>query len=142
MAHMPSDITAKVLIDLGLANNPGGSWPVYVGDQVDFPDTSINVLDRTGYSDGRVMNDGELQAHLGVQIIIRSATFPIGGAKMLALREALAESVYLRNVTLDGTNYLIQCFSRISQGIHLGKEEPESRRDIFTFDATLVITAL
>lgn len=140
LLHSPGDITRWLLIGLGLGADPEEStvWPIFATSEPDAPDNCLTLYDTTGSDDGSSMIDGELYTHHGVQVRIRAATHSGGGyAKASAIRHALAELVHDETVHVGATTYLVQCYARIGEVLTLGKDAPNSKRSLFTLNATV-----
>jgi hypothetical protein len=146
LQHSPADVTARVLVALGLVADPetdppGSPWPVFVADEPDRPDNCVTVYDTTSTNDGRSMRDGENWQHRGIHVRVRAIDHPTGSAKAEAISVALAEDVYRETVVIGAATYSVHCFAAVGDPISLGKEVPESRRFLFTINATLAIDA-
>ena len=143
LTHPPSQIIARLIIDLALGTLPtttATTWPVYVSNEPTNPDNAITVYDTMPVNDGRVMQ-GELQYHYGFQVRARSTTYLIGWLKLNNIQESLSE-VDHEVITISGVQYLIHCVSGFSGVIALGTEAPESKRELFTLNALVTITRL
>ncbi len=132
MNHSPADVTAQLLIELGLATDPtaGGAWPVFVNGEPDAPDDCLTVYDEGGQDDGGLMA-GELQAHYGVQVRCRTRSQALGWIKLEAIRDALGRLDANQTVAMvEGTptSYLVRCYAGIGQALVLGRDGSSSRR--------------
>jgi hypothetical protein len=148
LQHSPADVTAQLLRNLGLGvlgsydssgNYNGAAWPVQSFGEPEQPDEVITVYDTAGVEEGRTMTDGQIQEHRGVQVRVRSKTFPGGWLKADSIRQALAQTVKLTQVTLEGVNYLVGCFGKIGTIMVLGKDSPDTKRSLFTVNATVAL---
>ena len=147
LSHSQADIVAQLLIDLGFGTDPtlDGIWPIYVTEEPNSPDNVITVYDTVGTSDGRTQFDGEMQEHHGILIRVRSTTYPIGRTKARAIAVGLDETVLrdtvgVASVLGTGTaQYFVDSVSRKGDVISLGKESPNSKRTIFTINATVTL---
>lgn len=119
-----------------------GVWPCYVGVEPDSPDECITLDDTTGQGDGRDMNGGELNAHMGLQFRFRSLTAKSGWTKAQAVRAWLSEQVFAMTVTIDSSTYRVHCFSKIGQVLKLGTDGPNSKRWLHTLNAMISIRQL
>lgn len=144
MNHSQADIVRRVLISLGLGTDPTVSlaWPVYAGVEPPTPDNCLTVYNTAGRSDGRSMVDGEAFRHLGVQVRVRAITHTTGFAKADAVQDGLERSAYGEVETLDGSRYLVHCFSAVGAVLDLGKEFPVGKRSLFTVNALVSIKML
>lgn len=143
--YSPADIVRRLLISLGAGVSPsnGALWPVYATSEPGTPDNVVTVYDTAGLDDGRAMVDGELFRHLGFQVRVRSIDHRSGWDKASEIQNLLARSTYDEVVAMpDDTRYLIHCVSRIGDVIALGKEVPNSKRSLFTVNATVTLTLI
>ena len=140
VTHSPNDILRRLLINAGQGTLPsvGGSWPIGV-ERPNSPDSCITLTETTGKRDGRVMTSGEVIEHPGIQIEVRSATFSVGFLKAKQLATYCDESIYNSGVTFEGKSYNIVNVSRVGVVMAIGRETPESKRELFTFNATVTI---
>lgn len=149
LLHSPADVVRHAMISLGVGSDPTdtdpdtgkpvGAWPVYAAGEPPGPDSVLTVYDTTARSDGYSMTDGEDFLHEGVQVRVRAIDHPTGYAKAKAIKRTLDEEVYDYTVAIGAYRYLIHCFSGTNL-IRLGKEAGQSKRDIFTVNAVLVVT--
>lgn len=146
LEHAPSQIVGRLLAEMGLGATPQSNttvtWPIYINNEPPSPDNTITIYDTPGSDDGRVMA-GELQQHYGFQVRVRSAVHNTGWSKISNIRKEMAENAmaYQHVVTIESpsTRYLVHAITGIGQVIPLGKETPESKRDIFTLNASVVV---
>lgn len=136
LTHSGEDITRRLLIGGSLGTDPSDqdSWPIFAVSEPTKPDNCITVYATTNTLDGRVMNNGEIQEHLGIQIRIRSTDYVTGRAKAKAIADYLDETVLRTAVTIDSSEYEVQCFNRRSAILHIGTELPTSKREVFTIN--------
>ena len=136
MQHSPSDVIAKLLVDLSVGTDPdnGSAWPVYVAKEPTNPDNAITIYDTSGIPFGRGM-DGEIWEDFSFQVRVRSTTHVIGWRKAWAVREAL-RGVYQASVSLSST-YLVHAITRIGSVVIAGKEG--AQRSLFTVNAFATI---
>jgi hypothetical protein len=155
--NSPADVLSYLLIALGQATDPtvttpadlpAPTWPAFVTKEPDQPDSCITVKDTVGRSHGRSMIDGEVWYHHGFQVRVRSGDHPTGWAKLNAMRAFLAKTVYANQLTLPGSaqpsghTYLIHCINNIGPVIPLGYDNPQSKRELFTLNAMIVLKQL
>lgn len=136
LEHSPADITAQLLVDLGLGTDPNdnGDWPVYVNSEPSTPDNCLTVYDTTDRDDGRAMVSGERQVFFGYQIRIRARNHKVGWLKAHEIAISLDENVYETSVILEGNTYVVHSCNRISGVLPLGKESPTSKRNLYTLN--------
>lgn len=145
LSHSPSDVLRYLMIDLGLGTLPtdGGAWPVYADDEPDQPDNCITVYWTTDRKDADSMVDGEALKHRGASVRVRSTTSPVGSAKAETIvATLLARSSAYHTVTIEATQYVVSAVSLASGPIHIGKETPNSSREIYTINFLLPIRQL
>lgn len=141
LTHSPAQIVRQLLIDLGLGT-ASGDWPVFYAMEPNAPDNVLTVFDTTGTDDGRSMVTGELFGHDGFQVRVRAKDHATGWLKADAIQTDFAESVSLRQVTVDSSSYLIHAITRIGNVLALGRQTPQSMRSIFTLNATVPLSQL
>ncbi len=152
LRHSPAEVVRQLLVDEGLCTDHGPAleaaapWPAYATNEPDNPDDCVTVFDTQGQDDGRVMSDGQLQQHYGVQVRVRSASHgPVGGwRKAREIRTGLSKEVYRQDVTVtdeDGTasRYMVHALTRIGMVLPIGRDKPSSHRDVYTINMTVVV---
>ena len=141
LVHSPADITRYLLIGLGLGVLPstGGIWPVFVSQEPSLPDNVITTFDMSGLHQGRTQFDGEVQERHGVLVRVRSITHEAGYAKARAIVVALDEDTYDNLINISPNSYRVHAVSRASGPIALGKQMPDTKRDIFTANITVSV---
>lgn len=144
MIHSPADIIRAVLINRGLGSDPDlspvQSWPVYTGGEPNSPDNVITTFGTVGIDHGREMVNGEVLGPYGFQIRVRADSYQQGRDKIETIWEGLSElsgGVYNLTVNLSGDSYLVACIVRFGDILELGKEVPNSKRSLFTFNALI-----
>lgn len=147
LTHSPAQIVRDLLVDLGLGTLPSasGSWPIYVSNIPDSPDSLITITDTVGISDGRTQFDGQAHEHPGIQVAVRDANHQDGWEKINALRVALSETIRNNAVSITdnvgtGTSvYTVYAITKVGGVIVLGKDTPTSKRNLFTLNATVAL---
>lgn len=141
LTHSPADVIQQLLIDLeqGTAVADAGAWPVYASRMPDTPDSCICVRDTGGTKQGRMMVDGEVQEFPGVQVMVRCASPVAGWTKARAVAVAIDEEVDLPSVTIGSSVYLVYNVSRSSGPLALGKDAPNSKRNLFSINALVTL---
>ncbi len=143
LLHSPAEIARQMLVDGGLAQDTQlGDWQIWSTNEHDSPDRSITVYDTTGTEDGRVMVTGELQDHFGLQFRIRTDVHPVGALKAKLLRDFISESIRDKWVTVDDQAYVVHSLNRIGNILYLGADAPNSKRRLFTVNATISLSRL
>lgn len=138
LAHSPADVVRRLLIALGLGNDPPAEpWPVYVGGEPTVPEDVITVYDVLGVNHGREMARGERQEHHGVMLRFRGREYRSTFAKARAVAVALDEDVSLETVAVDSSSYRVHCVNRRGDVLALNKESFETKRSLFTINATV-----
>lgn len=145
LADSAADIVRVLLIDLGQGvrastRGDGTPWPITTGKELPKPDEVITVKDTQGTDDGRIMIDGSLVYHYGLQIRIRSMDERTGYTKAETVRTALA-AVRRRVATVNGSGYKVHAITHIGPVLPIGDEAPQSRRKVFTLNCTAAITS-
>ncbi len=145
----PAEILRQLLIDLSIGSDPtpwatgtGTTWPAFASNEPSSPDDCLTTYDTLGQDDGQSMIDGELWAHLGLQLRIRSTDHPTGWQKANAARVALSQSVHLRAVTISPNSYLVWAVTKIGQILAIGKQSPASKRSLFTLNMQMAVRQL
>lgn len=146
LLHSPADIIRQLLVDLGLGNDSNSNtWPTFVGSEPGSPDNVLTVFNTAGRDQGRHMIDGTRQTFPGVQIRVRSALPAVGYSKAGTIADALDASVYNRTVNVETINgvaaasYTVHALSRTTDVLDIGKDVPNSRRSIYTINATVTL---
>lgn len=146
MTDSEAMILRQYSIDAGLCTAPDSTdstpaaWSAYVGAEPEKPDNCITFYDTEGLDDRRVMVTGNVVGPNGVQIRVRAINYPTGWTKINAIRDQymLASSSfaypYQRAVTVNARNYVIECVVGIGPVLSLGKQLPNSRLNLFTFN--------
>lgn len=142
-AEAPAIIMGQWLTDvlLGSKVETGGLWPVFVSSMPDKPNNCISVEDTNPNLEGRFMRTGQTVRHYGVQIVVRSETYPIGHLKMRAIDEAV-DKILQDLVTTDQGTFRIDNASHFSGIISIGPEPGTTRRELFSLNLLLTISEL
>jgi len=140
IAYSPADIVRNLIVDLGHGTLPAasGSWPIFVDVEPDTPDDVITVFDTAGILQGRTQIGGEIQERYGFQVRIRGALGTATYVKANAILIGLDEC-YQDTVTISSDTYLVHSTSRTSGLLSLGRDGGNSRRIVYTFNATTQI---
>ena len=139
MASSAANVIYQLLLDLGLADESGGAWPVHVSFFPDQPNVALAVYDTAGTEDGRIM-DGPKIEHPGIQVQVRTPIYNDGWQKARDIADAF--DVQLRTTVAAGVDdeYLVQNISRQGNIIPLGIDEKDSqRRHYFTINAVVTL---
>jgi hypothetical protein len=144
LTHSPAKITRQVLIDLGHGfAGPAVEWSAFVGyfpDGAESANSTLALKTSAPILDGRVMSNGEVLEHHGVQILSRSISYEAGRSKMATIAASLDAQLNL-SVTVSATPYTVHNFSRQSGILDIGREENGSRMwAYFTLNLALTIT--
>lgn len=145
LTHSPADILRRLIVEMGLGGDPDvlplPAWPAYVAGEPNVPDACLTLYDTTPVRDGRTLPDGETLSHYGVQIRIRSVDHPAGWAKASTIRKALDEDLDGAVLTIAGKMYVVYCVAA-TQILALGKDQPNSKRNLFTLNLTVALRRL
>lgn len=144
LLHAPAQILGRRLIELNLAVHPEQvpfltDWKVFTQSEPTDPDNVLTIYGTTSRPDARMMIDGSVQRHEGVQVRVRGTTQAISRARADAIQYALERSIYSNVVTIDGVQYLIHCMTNIGEVLHLGFESPTSKRVLHTINCFMVV---
>lgn len=144
--HSAADVIRNLLIDLGHGTAPSdaAAWPVYVSVLPDLPDSVIVVIDQTGELQGKLHPTSEVVEREGVQILVRDADHYNGHNKADDVAKGLdaVSQVGVRVGDVAGTGdatYTVHSVTRRSGPIALGKETPNSKRNLWSIN---VVTPL
>lgn len=144
--HSAADIIRNLLIDLGHGTAPSdaGAWPVYVSVMPNSPDSTIVVIDQTGELQGKLHPISRVVEREGVQILVRDAQHFDGHNKADNIAKGLdaVSQVGVRVGDVAGTGdatYTVHAVTRRSGPIALGKETPNSKRNLWSIN---VVSAL
>lgn len=140
LTHSVNDVIRRLLVNDGQGTLPSaaGSWPIGV-ERPDSPDDCVTVTETTGRRDGRTMTDGEVIEHPGIQVEVRSADHNTGFLKAKQIATYCDEQVRNSGVTFEGKHYNIVNVSRVGVVMSIGRESPESARELFTFNAMVTL---
>jgi hypothetical protein len=143
MNKSPAEILAKYLQDLAIVEDPvaWSRWPIYIShmpDGDDAEDECVAIYDTQGTLDGRMMENGEVIEHPGIQIKIRCTELAVGWWKAKNLVEAL-RNIHNEVISLSTFSFTVYNVSEASPILYMGVEEGTNRRQLFTvnFLATL-----
>jgi hypothetical protein len=140
LAHSPAEIIGQLLIDLAIGtDSQSADWSVFIQSEPNDPDECITVYDTANVIQGRVQPTGETQEQHGIQIRVRAGTFPTGWAIANSICRKLDTEVNQDTVTIGATSYNVHSVDRTSGPFPLGKESPQSKRELFTINATASI---
>ena len=143
MNYSPASIIVYYIVnELSKMTYPsdGDTWPLYDSFMPDGPQAETDcgaVYDMSGVMDERYMS-GEVVAHQGVRLSIRSSDKNIGYAKIEDIALAL-DAVKLETFSVGSSSYSIQNISRASVVESLGVEPGTKRRYHFAVDYLLTI---
>lgn len=155
MTDGPDDVVAKLLTDLSLVTDPTwwethtvadrtdatNDWPVFVSDEPANPDGTVTVYETTPQLDPKLMPTGEQALHYGITVRVRAGGTtpkPTARAKAESIRVALDQTVLNANVTLNGSDYLVQSCPR-AHLVPVGWETTTSRRYLVNLNCLFVI---
>lgn len=141
--HSPADVVRRLIVALGGGTLPSaaGPWPVHAMSEPPSPDDAVTVYDTAGVVHSKDHPFGFVEEHHGVQVRVRSAEAPAGAAKALALAQAL-DAVSRRAVAVGARTYCVHNVSRTGTVLSLGKDDPVSKRSLFTFNALVYLRML
>lgn len=139
--HSPADILRHYLIGeiVGTLPSLADDWPIYCASEPNLPDNCITTYDTSGKLDGRIMVEGAMQEHYGVQIRIRCSD-PVTGWQKAKEISRKVDIIYRETVLIDSAQYLIHSVTRTGGILSLGKDVPNGRRNLFTINMLIDIT--
>lgn len=142
--HSPADVLRYLLVQMGHGDYPSltgqnVTWPTFVSVEPSKPDNVVTVYNTTGTNDGRIQFTGEQSRHYGIQVRVRSATYGVGYAKAKRLAVAMAEDIYGEEVVIGASSYTVNCLAKVGDVLELGKELPDSKRNIFVINALMSV---
>lgn len=142
MTHSPAEVVRAVLLEKALGSSPDlaplQAWPIYVGGEPGSPDSVITVYGTAGVDHGREIVEGEVTGPYGFQIRLRSNDYPTGRDKIETIWDTLSQSTYRVPVSVGSQDYFVHAIVRFGDILELGKESPNSKRSLFTFNAMIV----
>jgi len=139
--HSPADILRYVLIDLRCGSDPvsNSNWPIFVADEPDEPDNCITIYDTEGTNKGREMVGGVQLGYLGIQVRVRALNHKTyGHPRTNLIAKTLDEIIDMKSITIEGTTYIVEAFSRTGTVNYLGKDL-HSTRLLYTINGTVTI---
>jgi len=143
----PSSIIASIIVQiLEEMSNPlnGDVWPLYISsmpDDSDVEDDCGSIYDSPGVINARLMEDGEVVEHHGIQIKIRSTDYETGFRKIRGLALDL-DAVKNQSITLDDNTYTVNNLARVGTIGYLGIEKESKRRYLFSVNFIACIDGL
>lgn len=139
--HSPADITRYQLIagSQGTLPTNNSTWPIFVGNEPDTPDDCITVYDVTGEAEGITQIDGEVQERYSIQIRVRSAIHTTNYIKCQSIQNYLDKSIKRTTLTISSSDYLIHDYIRRQPILRLGKDTPNSKRELFVLNYLLKV---
>ena len=137
LSHSPADIIRYLLVDLARGSLPEDetTWPIYVSQEPDSPDSCITLYDTSGILEGRAQISGEIQEHYGIQLRVRAASPTVAYSKISELNSWIDECVRNNVVTIESSQYLVYAITRKGGILSLGKELSASKRNLYTVNA-------
>lgn len=139
-SHSVAQIVQRTIIELGRgALPPSNNWPVSFGVESDNPDSVITVFNTSGIDSGSTQTDGELLQQYGFIVRVRSVTETLAWVRAEAIGLSFDQSLYQKRITIDSVSYLVHEISR-KPVFSLGKETPQSKRNICVFNGLATIT--
>lgn len=135
--HSPADIVRWLLVDLSIGTDPDaeGLWPIFCDGEGDTPDNAITVYNTSGSVQGEVQSSGEVQEHYGLQFRLRGTKSTVAWSKMNEVMLAVDQQVNNNVITVDGSQYYVECIARTGTVFALGKVD--GKRYVYTLNATV-----
>lgn len=121
---------------LGVPYDSTSNWRVFIANTPDAPDEIITINETTGTQSGRDMNSGAYFDRKGLQLLIRSNTYPVGEIKARDIAKDLTETITLPQIFQADSQeyYRLNNFSKSSGPIPIGREVEASKRYLFTIN--------
>lgn len=139
LQNAPGDIVRRLLISKGFGVAPPlTNWPIYHSNEPDTPDNTITVYDSpTSELDRRYHPTNHQEVRHGIQIRVRSATHDPGYIKANQIAIGCDTQMDQEILTIGSNQYCINSIVRRSDVISLGKETPQSKRNLFVINAVV-----
>lgn len=144
LKYTPAYIVSRLFIAKGLGTEltAGQSWPIAIGAEPASPDNTITLYSTVGVVDARSHIDGRMFEKFGLQVRIRASNEKLGWQRANKVITSMSQDVRNVEVEVEGTHYLIGCFSRISPIDNQGKADPNSSRNLLFINALVTIKQL
>lgn len=147
LPHQPSRVLLQYLLDQGVvvAHSTYASWQGFYNHLPPENGTIVHidavvVSDEAGIQEGRYHRTGEVVEFPGFQVRVRSKLEDDGWLKARAISSVM-DAALREEVTVSGTNYLIQAINRSTQVIPLGRD-PETQRFNHTVNGMITVNQL
>lgn len=139
LTHSPADVLRYLLVSLsgGTLPSDGSTWPIYVDSEPDSPDNCITIYNTAGRLQGRTQIDGIQQEFFGIQLRIRATDSPTAWTRASLLTSKLDSSINNNFVSISGTGYVVDSFSRTSEPVSLGRDESTTERELYVINGTV-----
>lgn len=148
ISNSPSEIIAQLVVKglHGTDATAGNSWPVYISNEPENPDSLIVVTDAVGVKQGRFQIGGQFQEHYGVQVLVRSIEHQIGWQKAEDIAVSFDEDTLNTSVSLEaitGTETITYTIASISRSpiLSLGMDR-DSNRHFFSLNIRVALRQL
>lgn len=143
--YSQAEILGALILANGWASQGGayplGQWPLYISGEPPSPDSCVTVFSTEGQGDARLMPNGQVIEHPGIQIRVRSPDFNTGRSYLEGLKINLAEKIVRYVVSVGpGTStnqYMVYAVTKFGRILEIGKEASHSRRSIFTLNCMI-----
>lgn len=139
LANSPAEIIKTLFVALGHGTlvESLSTWPIVVAITPDSPDNFITLTNTSGIMEGRFQVSGEMQEQYGIQIKVRASFHPTGWTKINELKQACDVGVYMNNVTIGASQYIVYAITRKGGVLDLGYDIGSTKRHLFTLNATV-----
>ena len=142
MDSSAAQVIYQLLLDLVLAEESDGSWPIFISFLPDLPHVMLAVYDTAGIEDGRIM-DGPKIEHHGIQVSVRTPLYLDGLRKARAIADAFDDQLRTIVDVESDTTYTIQNISRQGTILSVGVDEQDGqRRHYFTINAVVTYSVI
>lgn len=145
LQHSPADLVRSLLLELELGFDyvdDDTDWAAFTDGEPDLPDNCITVYGTAGRDQGSEMIEGERAEHHGFQVRVRSKTHTQGYVKARDIASAIDRNSSLIPITLEDVGYLVWKATRTSDVLPIGKDAPNSKRNLFTINGVISVRCL
>lgn len=143
MKHSAARILGALLIEGSSAPctrpEDDGRWPVLIASQPHDPDDVVVLYDTEGVGVTRLLAGGKQIEKLGVQILVRDASYDHANDKAQQIADLLEET-RRHTLLLDGESYTLDCVTRTSPIFGLGQDE--RRRQTFSLNVLVQLLSV
>ena len=139
--HSPAEITQRQLVSGSFGTLPSASstWPIFLQNEQDSPDSCITIYDTLGETEGTIQIDGKVVERYSIQIRLRSGLYETAYTKAQAIQQYLDKTIKQTSITIGSDTYLITDYIRRQPILRIGKDIPQSKREILVINYLLKV---